>query len=416
MTIHINNLLCIRFEVEPYGSFAVEGTIGNFKDIPFIEGTASLTLSQDMESPGHAQQYIDGHPARINLPKRAQLDFSIPLSTLDTKPTGQAVQGGLGELLKVAMGGEWLGTGTTVNDAGATTTDFDLTSVAGVAETTAIGLATGSNSELEVREIKTESGSNVALKHALTNAPANAATVWAAATYYLTGIDGSETLSGQFAVEGTYTEDSWLLSGGQVNSMRIELPIGGLPRVVFSWRFADWDLADGTNTTMDLTAASIVGATYVNTKSIVLADSEFRIGTVGTNTIGTLYHPSEITFEPNLVYVEQMTPAGTNTVKQYIRLHQPPVIAGSFVLPYEAATFRTSKDASTAHSLTLQIGTSSTDGAIYLTASNVQIVDVQPMDAGGIRSQRVSWVGRHDTDFSDSTSAFVRSAFRIHLI
>lgn len=415
MTINVHNLQRIRVEEET--TFATEETIGNFKDVPFVEGSASLQLRQDMESPGHAQQYIDGHPTRVNMPKRAQLDLTVPLATLDTKPGNgvAATQSALGEMLKIAMGAQTLATGTTVNDVSATTTQF-VSTASGYLAGLAVGLGTGSNSELEMREFKTVSGSTNTVKYAFSNAPANSSTVWSAASYVLTGQDGSEALSAQFAVEGIYTEDSWLLSGGQVSSVGISLPIGGLPTMSFSWQFADWDLADGTNTTMDLTAASIVAATYADTKSIVLADSEFRVATVGSSTIGTLYHPSEINIDLNLQYVPQMTPAGTNNIKQWIRLHQAPVVSGSFVIPYEATTFRTSKDAPTAHAITLQIGTSTTDGGILLSIPNAQITDVQPVDAGGIRSQRVSFVGRHDTDWTGSTSTRVRSAFRMHFI
>lgn len=416
MTINVTNLQRIRFEEE--SSFCTEMTIGNFKDVPFVEGSAALTLEQAMESPGHAQQYIDGHPTRVNLPKRGKLDITVPLATVDTKASNGVTiaQSPLGEMLKVAMGGEVLGQGTTVNDASPSTTTNTLTDAAGFYSSgnIAIAMPTGSNGELECRGIKTKSGNDVTPKNAFSNAPSNGGTAYASATYYLTGQTGSDALSGQFAVEGIYTEDAWLLKGGQISSMRFQLPNGGLPKVAFSWQFADWKYADGTNTTMDLTAASIVAATYTNTKSIVQADSEFRVGTVGSTTIGTLYQPSEITFEPNIVYAPQISPGGTNNIVQWIRLHQAPACSGSFVIPYEATTFRTSKDTPTFHSITFQIGTSATDGAIYLAAHNVQIVDVQPVDAGGIRSQRVSWVARHDTDFTGSTSALERSALKVH--
>jgi hypothetical protein len=44
----------------------------------------------------------------------------------------------------------------------------------------------------------------------------------------------------------------------------------------------------------------------------------------------------------------------------------------------------------------------------------VQIVDVQPVDASGLRYQTVTWEARNDTDTGGTTDQEV-SAFSIHL-
>ena len=63
-----------------------------------------------------------------------------------------------------------------------------------------------------------------------------------------------------------------------------------------------------------------------------------------------------------------------------------------------------------------QIGTSSSDGGILISAPTVQITDVQHENVDGILSTRVDWKGRLDEDTSGSTADLAKSAFRIHLI
>lgn len=424
MTLYVEPIKRMRIYEEPNGSFAVDhtGTLGDYLDCPFIEGTANLRIERPTESPGHSQQHIDGHPLEVLMPKRAFADFSINLETVDTKSSGSGAsvitQGALGRLLKIAMGGEDLGTGTTVNDASATTTQIDLTSAAGFAEGGAIGLNTGTGNALEIREIENISSNTIDLKHATSNAVADSQDVAASATYSMDSTDGSETTSLQLLLEGAYTEDSWYLAGGWLASpFTLELTPGQIPRVNFSWQFAQWFLADGSNTSGDLTAAAAATATYADAKTLVHVASEFREQTVGTATIGNLVHASQIEFVPQMQYVPQISSAGTNNVVQSVRVRNAPVIRGSFVTPYEGSTWFDARDNQTRKDLMLQIGTSVTDGGILITAPNTQITGVERIDDNGIMSQRVSWVGGLDTDVNESTATDLgQSAFRIHLI
>src|SRR5690242_11228553 len=132
MTIYISQIKRLRIYEEPNGAFATEGSIGAFKDTPFIEGTCTLKLNQPSQPAGHYEQHIDGYPLEIFLPRSAELDFDINMETLDTRPSGTAAQSALGLLLKVCMGGEALGTGSTIT-SGASTTSIPLTSAAGCA-------------------------------------------------------------------------------------------------------------------------------------------------------------------------------------------------------------------------------------------------------------------------------------------
>ena len=419
MTINIRNVQRARIAREPNGAFATEIAIGLFLDMPFVEGSMTVALRHATESPMHSQQHLDGYPEEVLLPKDAQVDFQINLETLDTKPGSgiTAGVGAIGRLLRIFMGGEHLGTGTTVTTA-ATTTNVPVTSTAGFAVGSVAGFATSPDGGLEMREIKNISGGALVLKLALSSAPADASVVYAAATYYMNGTDGSETDSLQMTVEGIGDDDRWLLLGGQLASTpTIELPVGGIPRMTFSVKFAQWFRADGVNTTMDLTASALAFATYVNAKTIVHADSEFRSKANGNTVLaGSLIDAPEVVYTPNITYAEHRTSAGTNTIAQFVRNRSAPVIAGTFTTPLESQFYYTARDDRQNRAHWLQIGTSPTDGGILLSAPTCQVTDVQLVDSAGIQSQQVSWKGRLDEDTTSPTTDLARSAFRVAFI
>lgn len=420
MTIVVENVKRVRLYEEPNGSFASDhtGTLGDYKDMPLVEGSVRMGLEQPTQSPMHLQQHIDGYPEDVLMVKRATLDFSIPLETLTTRPANSvtAGQGGLGRLLKIVMGGETLQTGTTVNDASATTTTIVLTSAAGLTKGGAIGFATGTGGALEIREIKNISTNTVTLKHALSNAPSNGSTCWAAATYSMGAVDGDAVTSAQFIVEGLEQDDRWLLLGGQLASpFTMEIGPGSLPRLTFSMQFANW--IHGASTAATLTGAALGTSTYTHNNPVVVKDSEFRVCTNGTTSISsTLVDAPSITFAPNIAYGPHRTPAGVNTIAQWVRLRSAPVIAGTWTEPYEALTYWTSKTSKTDHAVLFQIGTSATDGGVLISAPTVQITDVQRVDIDGIAGYQASWKGRLDGDITSATTDVHKSAFRIHIM
>lgn len=420
MSLNIRNVQRIRIAEEANGSFAsdLSGSMGGFLDLPFHEGSANLKLSQPLESPLHAQQRLDGYPVEVLMPKSAQLDFSMNIETLDTKPGSglTAAQSALGLLLKVALGGENLGTGTAITTS-ASTTSLPTSSAAGIPVGGCVG-AIATSGVLSMREVKSKSSNTLALKLALSGAPANSSDVKSAASYFLSGTDGSQTTSLQAAIEGLFTSDRYLLLGGWLSSISIALGPGAIPKITFSFMFAQWLPADGSSTSGNLQTGALGVATYVNAKTIVQKDSELRQQTNGTTTLNsaTLLAASTIEFKPNIKYAVQRTPAGVNTIKQPIRDRAAPAIAGAFVLPYEDQTWFTARDSRTAKGLWYQIGTSPTDGGILIAAPTVQITDVQLINADGIVATRVEWKGRSDGDTSGSTADLALSPFRIHLI
>lgn len=415
MTIYVDRVKRMRGYKEPNGSFAAQGALGSFFEIPFVEGTCTVTRDRPTESPGHSQQHLDGHPLEVLMPKRATMTFDVPLETFSTKATSTvaATHGHVGALLEIIMGAKSLGTGTTVNDASPATILNTLTTVTNILAGQAIGYATGTGGALEVRTIADKTGSDISVKHALTAAPSNGGTAYSSATYYMSGTDGSQTLSLQIAYEGLFSSDRYVLLGGWLSSPpKLALGVGGRPILTTTWTFANW-LQDA-DATADLSGA-LAAATYTNTVALVHKDSEFRSQVVGTTTIGTLLQASEISFEPNIVYGVQTSSAGTNNVVQPIRLRSNPVIKCSFTLPFEDLTWFTARDNRTKHDLTLQIGSAVATGAIYIELSNGQVTDVQLVEAEGITAQRVTVVGGLDTA-AGTTNDLQQSAFRIHLL
>lgn len=431
MTIYIDSPKRVRIAEEANGSFETDltGTLGNFMDCPFIEGSTKARLMQPFETPGHLEQHIDGYPLKIQMPMSAEMDGDINIETLDVKAGSgiTAAQGALGRLLKIFMGGERLGVGTTIT-TGATTTSLPVTSASGIFTGTAIAVPTGPGGTMEIREVKGKSGSGQSgntlfLKLALSSAPADGADVKASATYYLSGTDGSQTTSLQAIVEGLALVDRYVLRGGQMKSMTFDaLSPGGIPRCKLGMMFTVWDYADGAAVAYDASASTLGLASYTNVRPHVIYSSEFRSSTVGTTTLaGTLLHAPTINFKPNIKYTAHRTPFTRSTVKQWIRDRSVPVISGGFSLPEEDKSWYTARTNRTSKAFFLQIGSSITEGGFLLSVPTAQITEVMPSNVADIHAVDVGYDARLDeecdaTGISGTGYNLVKSTFRVHLI
>lgn len=423
MTVHITNVQRVRVYEEAQGSFGVDhsGTAGDFLDLPFIEGTLNVALNEPVETPGIVQQHIDAQPLKVKLPKRATASFDINLAGLGLTAGGPRSRSALGCLLAVAFGGEDLGTGNQIT-TGATTTSLPLTSASGFEKGMAFAAATGTGGRLEMREIKNIATNTLTPKYALSGSPANSSNIYAPASYYpATVANFGAATSLQMIVEGLEPDDRWLLMGGQVESITLTLSNGTIARASFSWKFADWDYADGSATSGDFVGPALAAATYANTVPVVIKDSELRIFDVGTSSISsTLTNAAAYEFKINLSYVEHNAPGGVNNIVYYVRNRAVPLVSGSFTIPLEDQTWWTAKAANDLKAFALQIGsspTATTGGGVLLTAPTIQITDIQPVDINGIRGQIVSWEGTTDSDITsaDAQSDINNAAMRIHL-
>lgn len=420
MTQSVQNVGRVRADVEAHGSFCVEGTIGNFEDVPIIEGTGKLMMDAPFETPKILQQHIDGYPVKVAMPKRAHFDCTLNLRGTTARGTSALTSANVipvgHHLLGIAMGAQTYGTGTTIAST-STTTVLNVTSASGLSEGGAVVLATGAGGALECREIKTISSNVVTLKLALSSIPANASVVYACATFSLGNLDGSTVTSLQLLAEGYDALDRWLLKGGQISSPpKLNLNPGTIPTIDMSWLFADHKNADGSETSMNPSSSAIGDQNYTSAMINAVMDSELRIHTHGVTALtNTLIDVTQISINPNIAYEPHMTPGGVNNIKQWVRSRvDGPAVSGDFTLPYESVVWRTARAAQTAMGLFYQVGSSVAGGGFMVSVPHIIIDNFQREAVGGLAGQRVGWYARLDSQTNTNSTALQKSAMRIH--
>jgi hypothetical protein len=407
VTITVQNIGRVRAVAEGNGAFATEIAAGSFKELQVIEGSTTLVMDQPFETPKLLQQYLHGYPSKVPMPKRASFSFSTNLRGANERATAGVAHSFTSipdtHPILVALGNGSFSTGTTIAST-STTTVLNVTSASGMLAGQAIALATGTGGALECREIKSISTNAVTLKTALSSIPANASTVYGATTFWLDALDGGSALSLQTIVEGLGTVDRWLLKGGQISAPpAFKLAPGTIPTIDWAWQYAQHARADGTESTMNLNTA-LSDQAYADTAINAVMDSVCYL-TPHISTTGVAIDASEINIIPNIAYEPHITPGGTNNIKQWVpsRVDGPPVTA-NFLVPYEAVTWRTARDAETAYALTYQIGSSVTNGGCMISLPHFVIDNFQREAVGGLAGQRVTGYCRADTQTSTSTN------------
>jgi hypothetical protein len=294
--INVQNVQRMRFYAEPNGSLGIDhsATLGDYIDIPFIEGSADVKMDYESQSPGFARQDRDEHPIEILLRKRGTLTFSVPFLAADARAAAAVTMARtpLGHLLKLIFGGEDLGTGDTVDDLSAAVDSFVVTNISRWKAGGALGWK-DADGVLHCREIAqvVTATSTVSLKVALPAAPANADVLYNCATYYLDNHNSSDVKTAQFIIEGLGNsdfsggfEDCWVLLGGQATTPpKFELVNGTIPKVTFTFTFASW--VDSLTCAMDPGALTPAGYNWVDTAcdfattgNITLANSQLIDG------------------------------------------------------------------------------------------------------------------------------------------
>lgn len=417
--IVIHNVQRLRLQAMTAGDLNTDGsgTLANYTDIPFVEDSLTMELNRPTESPGHARQRRDNHPTEVLTPKSWKLSFTINLG-VPTSRAGDGVaiaQTPVGRLLEITMGGEKLATGDTISDAGPSSEEFDVATVARFAAGQIIGLV-DSSSVMHLREVEQISSNNVKLKLKLPFTPSNGAVIYAAATYYLDNWNASNVQNAQFIVEGLGVspnfEDSWVLLGGQcLTPPTIELPNNGIPRMTFTFEGPNWLHADEAA----MTAVALAAATYTNVNEVLCADCEHLIPTVGTATLASATQlTTDLTITPNFYHLKHESSGGTNGVAGYVMCGEHPKVTAQFTHVYEDQTWFDNRDNKTAKAYFYQIGSSSTAGAILISMPNTQTKNVQFTSLNGIKGQTVDLVGRYDSDTTETTeTAMGTSPFRI---
>lgn len=415
----------LRVVVEAAGSFATDGsgTLGNYLDVPMIEGSAQLTLTQETQNPQQALQDIRNYQEEVIGKKTWSLTFNVPFHPSGVAATnGVTATGGyLGLMLKAIMGGEFLGTGTTVTAAGgwsnsatgnvATGTNLRAGGLLQWADTSGV---------VHAREIEAVTGQVVTLKVGLPAAPSSSDVLATGATYFWTQ-DPDTSL--QFIVEGYELQDRWLCMGGQ-GTFTASRPLDGtIPTISFTITGTKWLEGDEAAGASNIHGTNLGAATYSNYEPITGQAGRLIVQTVGTATLsGATVDASEIAFTPGFEKTAVTSPSGSEGILRWrmTRAGGTAPVEGTFSTYFTGYGNWDSRDTKADKTINYQNGVSFGKTTLE-TAPTVQFVDVQRVDADNIAGEQITYRGRTDTD-TDSTVTvgatnydIAKSPHRIHL-
>lgn len=415
----------LRASIEPAASFAVDrtGTLGNFIDIPMAEDSGSWEVHRDPQNPIPSLQDVRNYQLEVIGRDHWSLSFSVALA-----PTGSAAaasaaaaQGPVGRLLRVIMGGEFLGEGSAASALWSSPSTGGVTSGAGF-RPGGVAVWVDGSGVAHPRPIKQVDGNTLTLKVAFPAAPANTNPIYSGASYYI-GKDPKETL--QFIVQGEHDDDRWVLLGGQ-GTMSFELGLEGeIQMIAFELSGPKWlraaDAAGAAN--LAGSAAPIGDATYTNWEPITGHQGELLSRTVGVATLtGAIVPVASLEYEYGMEYAQVPSPSGVNGVLRHrlVRSSGTPPIGGSFARFFDGLADFDARDDREPRLLWYRNGVVAGE-QIVLDAPKVQFVEVGLEATGEMAGQQVTWRGRNDTDTvlpSSPTAATVElasSPFRIHL-
>lgn len=413
----------IRVYVEPAASFAVDhtGTLGDFIDVPIVEGSAQLTLTQETQNPQHALQDLRDYQTEIIGKKKWSLNFNTPLSPSGIAATQgvTATGGAIGLLLKAMMGGERKGRGSDVatggwaNSAtGAVTTGSAFQAGGLLQWVDTAGIA-------HAREIEAVTSNTVTLKVGLPGIPAAGAALGGGCTYYYTQ-DPTTTL--QFICEGAEAQDRWLAMGGQ-GTFTLTLPLDGtIPMLAVQLTGTKWLEGDEAAGAATIHGTTLGNATYSNYEPITGHVGRLLVQTTGTATYsGATVDVSSIEFKSGLVMTPITSPSGSEGVLRYrlTRAAGTAPVEGTFQTYFTGYGSWDARDTKAAKAIAYQNGVT-LGKTVLVTAPSVQFTDVQRADASNAAAEVVTYKGRLDEDTTEPTAAatnydLATSPHRIHL-
>lgn len=185
-------------------------------------------IERDLQTNMTRLPHLMGH-------KTGQLTFKLDLKGSGTPGTAATIPSEAAPLLTAAFGTPDTGTGTTVNDAGATTTSFDVTSAAGLKKGMMVFVDCGSYGYVP-RFITNIASNTITLDRALPAAPADTVAVIATTLY-------ARRSSGQKSVAFVAVRDgiTHTFLGCKLDSLAIEgNSPGGVPKLAFTYSVTTW--------------------------------------------------------------------------------------------------------------------------------------------------------------------------------
>jgi hypothetical protein len=294
----------------------MSGTLGSYADVPIVIDTLKIVRDEKIVQPGHIIQRLDQRDLGIPMPRiDTKLGFSVNIETFDTKGTDGVTpaQHHLGVMLESCLGGKYISTGALVSGGASTTTKVDIIDASGLRPGGALAVVNPAG-RLEVREIASintgTAPDEVTLKMALSFAPANGATVYGVATYFLHNNPlGADPKYAQFLIEGYHPKDRWMFPACALESLGFSgLEPSGLPRMEFNWQSPTWLPADGTNTVANLRASDLAQVAYTNVKLSTIRDADVRLRSIASSALPSFLQAPKITMTPAVRYEALRTP------------------------------------------------------------------------------------------------------------
>lgn len=436
MTVQIAALGRTALLIE--GTFATAEAVGNFTDLPVVEGSSTFVGLQEHLEPQVMQQFVhDFRDSKMVLGKKSStLALTSYLAGTGAPVNGLSAVPYLTTtwaqylLLKTLMGGAYQGStalnALTVTTGVPTTTNVPITTNHG----TNFALAGSAyavvlpNGTIEAREILSFSASAVVPKVAHSVAPATGAQVYWPTTFYLVEGTSANLGSLQFLCEGVEAGDEFSLYGGQ-GTLAVDITTGQIAKMSVQIQGASW----ARSTLRTFTApTSIPGFSPI---SNVASELIIGSGAAGVSLVNAaaqtrnLVPHSQSTWTPGMAVTPITSPEGllSSNCIGYKRARGR-AITGSFVTYGDdgnaTATWHGADANRYDYSINQQIGMT-TAGIVLLTAPTVQISAAPARsDANGLYGLTVNWAGRNDAavtrdDAATTAAAVGRSAFRIHV-
>ncbi len=388
-TYEIHNLQRMRLYEEGSSSFALDhsGTMSDFIDIPFIEGSAQMALVTDQMEPQTNQQYLDGYPQTVLGKKSATLTFDTVLAPNgvtadDSTPSATAGAQANMLLMKIIMGAMTPVSNTlegTKASGNGSASVFSVASLTDVDVGAWVAAGTGSNSALEVRQVETRGDSQITSTIALSGVPSNSSVIYNTSAAY--PAEDPQT-SCQIMVEGNEDDSAFLLQGGQ-GGFTISTEIGELPKISYNLKFATW--TDASSVVSDMSAA-----TFTNFSPIAFVAGEFLAPT-STSATRTVVDITSVSFAPTFDYVPVTSPSGTQTIKRWRRARTAPICEVKFTtfMDADSTDWIAARDNRTYKNVQLQMGNAA-GATVTIACPRAQVVDAQLVDTGGLAGLEVT--------------------------
>lgn len=428
MTINVSQIQRLRCYIEPAGYLGVDhsGTLGDYFDVPAIEGTVEFTIDPHNLDKKYLRQNRDQWAGNFRGFQTATLSFELPWLFSSIRSAAGGSPAAIAATATSKILAAWLGgcaLGTSMDAAASCTSSLIKTAdYANAAEGCGIAWA-DANGVMYARKVVRIDGSNdLVLDQALPSAPVEADLVYRGIDLYLADRTTSNGTTFQFLLEGAdFADDCWLLQGGQcTTAATLNLKNGERPTWKFTFEFAKCQRKEAL-------LASQSNVTYTNVNERLLSDGIFTAYAIDTANpytpvaIKTNLGVSELSYDfTNSKRMKITSPGGFGNVAAYIIGGESPKVQGKFTLPWETGdeTFIDLYDSGGQIAINLQVGSSETYGCGLITVQAAQITNWQEIRKNGIVEQEISWSALLDSQHYtgvDTATELSNSPFKIYM-